>query len=101
MTRAALSEYAAAVRWQYLAAGKKEKGRILDEFCCTTGLHRKAAIRLLGGRDRGAGAGRRKKGRPVRYGPELMAPLKQIWEAQRPSVRKAAGGGDGRIGDEP
>ena len=81
MTRAALGEYVAALRERYLAAGKKEKGRILDEFCRTTGLHRKAAIRLLRGRQRRGGSARRKKGRPVRYGPELLEPLRRVWEA--------------------
>ncbi len=81
MTQAALSEYAAALRERYLAAGKKEKGRILDEFCRTSGLHRKAAIRLLRGRQRRGDAPRRRKGRPIRYGPEVMEPLRQVWEA--------------------
>jgi len=81
VTRAALGEYVAALRERYLAAGKKEKGRILDEFCRTTGLHRKAAIRLLRGRQRRGGSARRKKGRPVRYGPELLEPLRRVWEA--------------------
>jgi hypothetical protein len=81
VTEAALGEYAAALRERYLGAGKKEKGRILDEFCRTSGLHRKAAIRRLGGRPRRRGAARRKKGRPIRYGPELMEPLRAVWEA--------------------
>jgi len=80
VTRAALSEYAAALRERYLAAGKKEKGSILDEFCRTTDLHRKAAIRLLRGKARRGGPLRRKKGRPVRYGPEVLEPLRQVWE---------------------
>ena len=81
MTRTTLGEYAAALRGRYLGAGKKEKGRILDEFCRTAGLHRKAAIRLLRGKGRCRGSLRRKKGRPVRYGPELLAALRQVWEA--------------------
>ena len=81
MTRAALGEYAAALRERYLAARKKEKGSILDEFCRTTGLHRKAAIRLLRGKPRCGVPARRKKGRPIRYGTEVMEPLKQVWEA--------------------
>lgn len=81
VTQAALGEYAAALRERYLAAGKKGKGSILDEFCRTSGLHRKAAIRLLRGRPRCGVAARRKKGRPVRYGPELLEPLRQVWEA--------------------
>ena len=80
MTRGALGEYAAALRERYLAAGKKEKGGILNEFCRTTGLHRKAAIRLLRGKPRCGGPARRKRGRPIRYGPGVLAPLRQVWE---------------------
>ena len=32
MTRGSIREYTEAVRGRYLGAGKKEKGRILDEF---------------------------------------------------------------------
>ncbi len=39
MTRLARQEYAAAVRARYRTAGKEEKGRLLDEFCRTTGSH--------------------------------------------------------------
>lgn len=78
MTRGALQEYAAAVRPRYWTARKGEKGRILDEFCETTGLHRKAAIRMLRRQPRGPSLVR---GRPRRYGPEVAAALVQIWEA--------------------
>ena len=47
MTRGSILEYREAARWRYLKAGKKEKGKILDEFTQVTGFHRKAAIRLL------------------------------------------------------
>ncbi|WP_322796066.1 transposase family protein [Tepidiforma sp.] len=79
MTRVTLEEYAAAVRPRYERARKQEKGRILDEFCETTGLHRKAAIRLLRRRQRPGPA--RKAGRPVRYGPEVTEALVAVWEA--------------------
>lgn len=77
MTRLTVHEYAASLRPRYRAAGKKEKTKILDEFCQTTELHRKAAVRLLnqGGRPRSS-----RRGRPRRYGPEVIAPLKVIWE---------------------
>lgn len=45
MTKAVLYEYAATVRPRYGRARKGEKGRILDEFCLTTGMQRKAALR--------------------------------------------------------
>ncbi|MHB1416960.1 MAG: hypothetical protein ACYC1C_17065 [Chloroflexota bacterium] len=47
MTRKSIAEYAAALRPRYRWADKKEKQAILDEFCLTTGYHRKSAIRLL------------------------------------------------------
>lgn len=77
MTRRSMVEYAEAIRGRYGAAGRKEKQRILDEFCETTGMHRKAAIRLLN-RERGPAAGRR--GRPRRYGPEVGEALVRVWE---------------------
>ena len=80
MTRLTLYEYAATVRPRYRRARKKEKGRILDEFCQTTGLHRKAAIRLLG-RGRGLAPVPKKMGRPGRYGPEVTEVLVKVWEA--------------------
>ncbi len=40
-------EYAASVGPRYRAGRRAEKGRILDEFCATTGMHRKAAERIL------------------------------------------------------
>ncbi len=78
MTRGALQEYAAAVRPRYRGAGKGEKGRILNEFCETTGLHRKAAIRRLRRQPAGPSL---VPGRPRRYGPAVAAALVPIWEA--------------------
>jgi len=80
VTRLTVHEYAAAVRQRYRKARKREKGRILDEFCSATGMHRKAAIRLLGAGGRLAPAPER-KGRPVRYGPEVREVLVKVWEA--------------------
>src|SRR5215467_13943432 len=36
-----------AVAERYRAAGRREKGRILDELTATTGWHRKHAVRAL------------------------------------------------------
>jgi len=77
MTRLTVHEYAAALRHRYRAARKGGKGEILDEFCQTTGMHRKAAIRLLGKRTRPRLVGR---GRPRRYGPEVAQALVKLWE---------------------
>lgn len=70
-------EYAGALASRYGAAGRREKGRILDEFCGTTGMHRKAAIRLLG-RVKPMKAGR--KPRKRKYGPAAQEALRQVWE---------------------
>ena len=77
MTRNAVLEYVAALRPRYWQACRRENGRILDEVCLTTGLHRKPAIRLLRGRELGR-KGRR--GRPRHYGPDVEAALAKVWE---------------------
>lgn len=80
MTRLTLYEYAATVRPRYRKAGKRGKGLILDEFCRTAGLHRKAAIRLLA-RGYRLAVVPKKMGRPRRYGPEVTEALVKVWEA--------------------
>jgi len=77
MTRLTVHEYAAALRPRYKAAKKRVKKRMLDEFCQTTGMHRKAAIRLLARGTRPAPA---RRGRPRRYGPEVAEALVKLWE---------------------
>jgi hypothetical protein len=84
----AVAEYAAAVRARYRAAGRAEKGRILDEVCGVTGYHRKAAIRLLGRAPRRAVA---RRGRPPRGGEAVVAALRVAWEAaDRPCGKRLA-----------
>ena len=78
MTRRSIMEYVQALRSRYFGASKEEKGKILDEFTEVTGLHRKAAIRLLN-RPSLPGAGKR-RGRPAVYR-DLIQPLRAIWEA--------------------
>lgn len=77
MTRVTAHEYAAALRPRYRAARRRDKGRILDEFCQTTGWHRKAAIRLLNEEGRPKAA---RRGRPRKYGPEVLEPLQMVRE---------------------
>jgi hypothetical protein len=79
VTRGSIQEYTKAVRWCYLKAVKKEKGRILDEFIRVSGYHRKAAIHLLH-RDGWPGKGKR-LGRRRRYGNEVVDALRQTWES--------------------
>jgi len=78
VTERARREYAAALRARYGAADKAGKGQILDEYCRTTGCHRKAAIRRL---RRAAGGTGRPPGRPRRYGRDLLPLLERVWPA--------------------
>jgi len=77
MTRVTVREYAASLKPRYQAGGRKTKKRILDEFCETTGMHRKSAIRLL---NEVGGPKAMGHGRPRRYGPEVAEPLAKVWE---------------------
>ena len=79
MTRRSITEYAEAVRVRYFGASKKAKTEMLNEFVATTGMHRKAVIRLLNRRSRSPG--KKRGGRPCLYGLEAMAALKVAWEA--------------------
>lgn len=79
MTRRSIQEYAEAVRDRYLRAKKAGKTKILDEFVAASGLHRKAAVRLLN-RTKRKGEGR-KPGRPQLYSLEAVSALKEAWEA--------------------
>ena len=80
MNRESIREYAERQRERYRKAGKKEKGKIIDEVMEVTAYHRKAAIRLLSGKKR-PGAGKRQVGRPTVYGPEVARAAALVHEA--------------------
>jgi len=76
---------------RYRKATKKDKGRILNEFVQDTGYDRCYARRLLRSHGKrvtvAAGVAVEgdarltpKRTRPRTYGPEVLAPLKQVWE---------------------
>jgi len=67
------------VRGRYLKARKSEKQKILDEFTCATGYHRKHAIRVLKNRVRKSQR-RKRTGYKTIYGSEVVQALEQIWE---------------------
>ncbi len=80
MTRASLREYAAVQRERYRQATRAEKRQLLDEVVTVTGIHRKAAIRLLRRAPRSRampGPG----GRPRGYGPEVATAAEVLWQA--------------------
>lgn len=70
-------EYAASLRPRYHLASRRDKGRLLDEFCRITDRDRKVAIRLLRHRRKRA---RRRAGRPRQYLNTLRPALEQVWE---------------------
>jgi hypothetical protein len=79
VTRHSIREYAQAIRNRYKKANKGEKTKILDEFTKATGLHRKAAIRLLNIVNKPKST--RRRGRPRKYNDEVVGVLKTAWEA--------------------
>jgi hypothetical protein len=79
VTPAARREYVRAVRPRYTLAPGRAKPGILDEFCATTGYHRKYAITLLNCPQRTAEQPRRR--RAPAYSPQVITLLAAIWEA--------------------
>jgi hypothetical protein len=73
-----MDEYLERMRWRYVGAKKREKGKLLDEVCAALEYHRKAAIRALG---QAPGQPPRRSGRPVVYGPRVTAALVVVWQA--------------------
>lgn len=80
MTRNSIKECTEAIRERYGKASKKEKGKILDEFSETVGLHRKSVIRLLH-RPITGGNRTKRRGRPQKYRTEVIEMLRVVWEA--------------------
>ena len=66
---------------EYLKAEKPRKTEILNTVCVVTGMHRKAATRKFRALQMRDPAHRDRRGRKEKYGPEVMAALKDVWEA--------------------
>jgi len=69
------------VRPRYLKANKVEKQKMLDEFTCATGYHRKHAIRVLKNQVQVQNhlKGKNQTYKPI-YRGEVVQALEQIWE---------------------
>src|SRR5438128_8828312 len=80
MSVRAKCEVLRAIYARYRQAPRNAKGQILDEFCASTGYHRKAALRLLNGPPPDRGRPRR-RGRGATYGVAVIQALTAIWEA--------------------
>ena len=76
-------EYLQAILERYHQATKKQKRKILDEFCAVCEYNRKYAIQLLNGRrTRPQRLQKQHRGRPKKYAdPILVIVLKRIWIA--------------------
>lgn len=73
-------EYTEATHKRYKNASRNEKRIILDEFCATSGYHRKYAITLLKGFKRFRKPVRKKRGpKPLYDKDTVLKPLKKIW----------------------
>ncbi|VAX17736.1 hypothetical protein MNBD_IGNAVI01-2991 [hydrothermal vent metagenome] len=81
MSNESKQEYLATIRTRYLSSSKKEKEKILDEFCANCSYNRKYAIRLLNSKPT---TKRKKKnvGRKKKYHKEeIIVFLKTLWKA--------------------
>jgi hypothetical protein len=65
---------------RYREAGRKERGRLLDEVCRVTGYHRKYAVRCLNGPPPESRP-RRRRLRVAHYGKAVEQALRVVWEA--------------------
>ena len=72
-------EFLARMRERYADADRLTRRHLLDEAVAMTGYHRKALIRALG--RAGLRRGRRRRGRPRRYGPAVVTALRALWTA--------------------
>src|SRR3989339_451134 len=81
MTKMGKKELILSTKPRYLKASKKEKTKILDEFCENTGYDRKYAITIFQAKcdyRRVSRDGR--KPRAKKYGHDVMAVIVKIWE---------------------
>ena len=75
-------EYTETIYLRYREASRNQKALLLDEFCATTGYHRKHAIRVLRKFKRFRKTKTKRAGRiPIYSQPHILKPLKKIWLA--------------------
>jgi hypothetical protein len=73
-------QFLASVHRRYRRAGRRDRARLLDQFCEDSGYHRKYAIRLLNGPPPDP-APRKRRPRGVFYGKKVVQVLIEIWTA--------------------
>jgi hypothetical protein len=81
MTIMAKEELISIAKKRYLKASKKDKGKILDEFCGNVGYNRNYAIRILqAGYDNNRVTDRGRKNRKSKYDSRTISAAIKIWE---------------------
>jgi len=81
MTTMSKKELISATKARYLKSDKKSKGKILDEFCASTGYARKYAITILSaGYDNTRVDKMGRKARERKYGSDVILVIEKIWE---------------------
>src|SRR5258706_15194060 len=79
------------LRQRYASRGREGRSRLIDELCEQFGYSRKHAIKLLNARTGWGGDPAVHKGRPPRYGPEVVEGLWAIWKAaEQPCGKRLA-----------
>jgi len=78
MSQTAKREYLARIRDRYQKADKREKSRILNEFCKVCGFARNYAIRKL---NKSQDTAKIKAGRKLKYDSKFVKSLRDIWLA--------------------
>lgn len=81
MTKMSKKELILSTKPRYLKATKKEKTKILDEFCKNTGYNRKYVISIFQAKcDYNLVSREGRKPRAKKYGHDVMAIIVRIWE---------------------
>ena len=81
MTNMTKKELISVTKKRYLKVGKKDKGKMLDEFCGNIGYNRNYAVRILqAGYDNNRAADRGRKPRKNKYDSRTILAAEKIWE---------------------
>jgi hypothetical protein len=81
MTKMGKKELISATKSRYLKANKRDKSKMLDEFCNNTGYHRKYAIQILQAKcDYHKVSRDGRKPRKKKYDSQAMSAVIKVWE---------------------
>lgn len=89
MSRKVAEEMLPRLRQRYVGRGREGRTRLVDEVCEQWGYSRKHAIKLLGAKAGWGGDPGVRKGRPAKYGREVVEVLWRIWKvAEQPCGKR-------------